>query len=192
MSTITKVKAPAGLTKRQIRIKIISKLRNQKEEERLKKSKKILGEFFRLDRVKKAKRIMFYINFGFEVKTDSMIFKALKMGKEVSVPACSTKKCKIFPCKMGLNEKVKKGPYGICEPVAQEIVPVSTLDVVVVPGIAFDEKGNRLGRGKGYYDRFLKRLPQKTYRVGLAFDFQILPSIPLSRHDLGVNKVLFA
>jgi len=187
-----KDRALIGLTKEQVRIKIVSKLRNQKEEERLKKSRKILTKFFRLDRVKKAKRIMFYIALDAEVKTDRMIEKALKMGKEIAVPACASKQCKISPCKMGLNVKLKRGPYGIYEPVTKKVISLSKLDVVVVPGVAFDDRGNRLGRGKGYYDRFLTRLPQKTYRVGLAFDFQILPSIPLSRHDTGVDKVVFA
>ncbi|MDD5044086.1 MAG: 5-formyltetrahydrofolate cyclo-ligase [Candidatus Omnitrophica bacterium] len=187
-----KGKTLTGLTKEQIRVKIISQLRNQKEEERLKRSGKILTKFFRLDRVKKAKLIMFFIALDAEVSTDRMIKKALKMGKKIAVPVCATKSCKISPCRLGLNEKLKRGPYGIYEPVAREFLPLSRLDVVVVPGIAFDAQGNRLGRGKGYYDRFLKRLPPKTYRIGLAFDFQILPSIPLSRHDCNVDRVLFA
>jgi 5-formyltetrahydrofolate cyclo-ligase len=61
-----------------------------------------------------------------------------------------------------------------------------------VPGLAFDKKGNRLGRGKGCYDRFLKRLPKKIPTIGLAFDFQILPKIPAKTHDISVNKVIFA
>ena len=93
---------------------------------------------------------------------------------------------------MGLNERLIKGPYGVRQPSARTGVSLSKLDVVVVPGVAFDRRGNRLGRGKGYYDRFLKKLPKKTHRIGLAFDFQILPAMPVSRHDLGVDKVLFA
>ncbi|MCX5706588.1 MAG: 5-formyltetrahydrofolate cyclo-ligase, partial [Candidatus Omnitrophica bacterium] len=60
------------------------------------------------------------------------------------------------------------------------------------PGLAFDKKGNRLGRGKGYYDRFLKKIPKDTPSIGLAFDLQILPSVPTSSHDVSVSKVLFA
>ena len=66
------------------------------------------------------------------------------------------------------------------------------IDLVVVPGVAFDKKGNRLGRGKGCYDYFLKSLSPQTTTIGLAFDFQILPNIPITPQDTRVNKVLFA
>ncbi|MCM8770895.1 MAG: 5-formyltetrahydrofolate cyclo-ligase [Candidatus Omnitrophica bacterium] len=188
----TPMTVKAGLTKRQIRIKIVSKLRKQKEEERLRKSEKILTKLFRLEKIKKAKTIMFYLDFDGEVKTAEMIKKALMMGKEIAVPVCSVKERQILPCKMGLETTLKKGPYGINEPLKKEFVPLSKLDVVIVPGMAFDRQGNRLGRGKGYYDRFLKRLPKKTYRIGLAFDFQILPSISFSSQDERVDKVVFA
>jgi 5-formyltetrahydrofolate cyclo-ligase len=66
----------------------------------------------------------------------------------------------------------------------------SDLDLVIVPGIAFDKKGRRLGRGKGCYDRFLKALPKDTPTIGLAFDFQVLPEIPATAHDVGVKKFI--
>jgi 5-formyltetrahydrofolate cyclo-ligase len=66
------------------------------------------------------------------------------------------------------------------------------IDLVIVPGIAFDKKGNRVGRGKGCYDAFLKKLPKDTPSIGLAFDFQILPAVPSTPADVTVEKVLFA
>jgi 5-formyltetrahydrofolate cyclo-ligase len=63
---------------------------------------------------------------------------------------------------------------------------------VIVPGIAFDRKGNHLGRGKGYYDRFLEKLLPQTPTIGLAFDFQILPSLPATKTDIAVDRVIFA
>lgn len=185
-------KPATRLTKAQIRSKIFAILRNQKEEERERKSDIIAVKLFRLDRIKKARVVMFYTTFDAEVITDRMIKKALMMGKTVVAPTCVAKQCKISPCKIGLNERLKRSSYGIWEPLKKIPVPLSKLDAVVIPGVAFDKQGNRLGRGKGYYDRFLKRLAPKTYRVGLAFDSQILPSIPLSDHDLAVDKVIFA
>jgi 5-formyltetrahydrofolate cyclo-ligase len=58
--------------------------------------------------------------------------------------------------------------------------------------LAFDKKGNRLGRGKGYFDRFLRKIPEDIPSIGLAFDFQILPEVPAAEHDVGVKKVIFA
>ena len=61
---------------------------------------------------------------------------------------------------------------------------------VIVPAVAFDKKGYRLGRGGGFYDRLLSKLPDSTHTLGLAFSFQVLPSIPLEDHDRAVNAVL--
>ena len=66
------------------------------------------------------------------------------------------------------------------------------LDLVIVPGIAFDRHGRRLGRGKGYYDRFLRKIAKRTLTIGLAFDFQILPSIPATATDINVDHLIFA
>jgi len=90
------------------------------------------------------------------------------------------------------NAKLQKGPYGILEPVARKRIPLKNLDAVIVPGLAFDKKGMRLGRGKGYYDRFLNTLPERVMSIGLAFRFQILPSVPSLSHDMGVNRIISA
>lgn len=84
------------------------------------------------------------------------------------------------------------GQYGILEPVKKCRVSPEKIGLVVVPGIAFDKKGNRLGRGKGYYDRFLELLPESVPRIGLAFDFQILPFLPVNPHDLSVDSTISA
>ena len=65
-------------------------------------------------------------------------------------------------------------------------------DLVIVPGIGFDHTGNRLGRGKGYYDSFLKGISPHTHSIGLGFDFQVLPTVPVAENDIPVDKVLFA
>ena len=87
---------------------------------------------------------------------------------------------------------LKKGPYGVAEPVISRFIRPEDLDLVITPGVAFDKKGNRLGRGKGYYDRFLSKLPKDTPSIGLAFRLQILPAVPTTFHDVSVKKVLFA
>lgn len=84
------------------------------------------------------------------------------------------------------------GPYGVSEPAIKRFINLKDLDLVVVPGLAFDKKGNRLGRGKGCYDFFLKKLSKKTISIGLAFNFQILPTLPTTKRDISVDKVLFA
>lgn len=181
-----------GLTKKQIRSKILLRLKTQKEEDRNRKSKFIKDKLFRTLVFKKAKIVMFYISFDGEVNTQGMIKEAHRLGKIVAVPVCKGNRITIRPCLLRNKAKVKKGPYGICEPAVKKYIKLEDLDLVIVPGIAFDKKGNRLGRGKGCYDYFLKRVTGDTASIGLAFDFQILPSLPATTQDVGVNKIIYA
>lgn len=172
------------------------KLRNHKEEDRAKKSSKIAKKLFLLKEFLKAKTVLFYISFDGEVDTLRMIKDTIRQGKRVAIPVIHKGKKEIFPSLlMDLEAELKIGPYGVLHPKEEYIRPISpeAIDLVVVPGLAFDEAGNRLGRGMGYYDRFLSRLPKDTPTVGLAFDFQVIDDFPpLEPHDLSVSKILFA
>jgi len=166
------------------------RLKTQKEEERNKKSKIIKERLFKTREFIEAKTAMFYIAFGGEVNTQDMIKEALKLGKIVAVPVCRRNNRVIRPCAFDNNTKLKEGPYGICEPAIERFIDVKDLDLVVVPGVAFTRKGNRLGRGRGCYDYFLNKLPKKVASFGLAFDFQILPFIPATKTDVSVKRVI--
>ncbi len=181
----------AGLTKKRIRSKILVKLNLQKEEDRKRKSEIIKKKLFGTKIFQKAKRVMFYISFDGEVDTKEMIKEAIKSGKMVAVPVCGKGRI-IKPVILPTKAKLKKGPYGVCEPAIKRSINLENLDLVIVPGVAFNKKGNRLGRGKGCYDYFLKKFPQRIPTIGLAFDFQILPSLPATSEDVSVNKVIFA
>lgn len=180
------------LTKKQIRSKILLRLKTQKEEDRDRKSELIKKKLFRNPFFKKAKKLMCYISFDGEVETKEMIKEAQKIGKIVAVPVCKPAKRLIQPCILGNRLLLKKGPYGVCEPAIKRLINLEDLDLVIVPGVAFDKDGNRLGRGKGCYDYFLSKLPKRTPTIGLAFDFQILPDIPATKLDIGVNQIVFA
>ncbi|OGX19338.1 MAG: 5-formyltetrahydrofolate cyclo-ligase [Omnitrophica WOR_2 bacterium RBG_13_44_8] len=181
-----------GLTKRQIRSKILLRLKTQKEENRERKSKIIKKKLLRTAEFIRAKGVMFYIAFDGEVNTVEMIKEARRLGKLVAVPVCRRGKIKISPCLFPGKTRLKKGLYGIAEPAIKKPVHLDDLDLVVVPGIAFDKRGLRLGRGKGCYDSFLKKLPRGAVSIGLAFDFQILPSLPATSTDVSVDRVIFA
>lgn len=146
---------------------------------------------FRTKEFIKAKTVMFYIAFGGEVDTRGMIKEAQKLGKKVVVPICKKNRI-IKPCLFRESDRLIRGPYGILEPVLERRVSLRDLDLVIVPGVAFSREGYRLGRGKGYYDRFLRKISDKTTSIGLSFDFQILPFIPATTHDVNVKKVIFA
>lgn len=180
-----------ALTKALIRSKILLKLKNQKEEDRRKKSGIIKEKLFKTRFFKKAKIVMFYVSFGGEVKTQDMIKEAKDLGKKVVVPVCQ-KNRKLRACILGKRSALTRGPYGIFEPKVLKALESEKIDLVIVPGVAFTKKGARLGRGKGYYDRFLETLPKDTPSLGLAFDFQVLPFIPTTKKDISVKKIIFA
>jgi len=186
------IEGRAGLTKQGIRSKILFKLNSQKEEDRERKSRIIKEKLFRTLSFKKAKRVMFYISFAGEVNTREMIKEARNLGKIIAVPVCQKDRMTIRPCIFKDKSGLKKGPYGVCEPARKRLINLENIDLVIVPGIAFDRKGNRLGRGKGCYDRFLEKLPKGVHSIGLAFNFQILPVIPAIATDVNVDRVIFA
>lgn len=179
------------LTKQGIRSKILSELKTYKEEDRNRKSKVIKERLFRTLVFKKAKVVLFFISFGGEVNTKDMIKGAQSLGKIVAVPVCRKNRV-IRPCVVSGTTRLIRGLYELYEPAIKRFINLRDLDLVIVPGIAFDKKGNRLGRGKGYYDRFLSKLPRKTVSIGMAFAFQILPWIPATNEDKKVDRVIFA
>ena len=134
---------------------------------------------------------MFYIDFDGEVDTQDMITQAHKLGKIIAVPVCRAKR-EMDPCLLREKSKLVRGLYGISEPAIKKPLEPQDLNLVVVPGVAFDKQGRRLGRGKGYYDRFLGKIPSHVNTLGLAFDFQVLPAIPVTKRDIRVQKLLFA
>lgn len=179
------------LTKQRIRSKILSVLKSYKEEDRKRKSRVIKTRLFRTRIFRKAKVVMFYLSFGGEVNTEQMIKEAKKLGKIIAVPVCKNYRI-IKPCLLTAKSKLKKGTYGNLEPTVKNFIDLKNLDLVIVPGVAFDKKGNRLGRGKGCYDYFLKKLPPKIPSIGLAYNFQILPSIPTTKTDITVDRIIYS
>ncbi len=130
---------------------------------------------------------MFFVSFGSEVYTHEMIKEALK-NKVVVVP--KLKNNSFLPYRIDdFNELNFKNKYNILEPENyNKKIDKNKIDLVVVPGIAFDKKGHRIGYGKGYYDVFLSDM--KSAKIGLAFNIQIVDALPIEEHDVKLNKVV--
>lgn len=178
------------LTKKDIRSKMLWRLKTQKEADRDRKSKSIKRKLFKASVFKKAKTVMFYISLDGEVNTVEMIKSARRLGKIIAVPVCTRRTATIRPCVLQDKAALGRGPLGAREPLAKKPISIRRLDLVIVPGVAFDSSGRRLGRGRGCYDRFLSRLPRSKPSVGLAFDFQVLPDLPATGTDVSVQKVI--
>jgi 5-formyltetrahydrofolate cyclo-ligase len=141
-----------------------------------------------------AAAVMLYVDVGSEVRTRPLFAPMWAAGKQVVVPYCVGDGLELF--RLESLEELAPGTLGIPEP-AKELrgrgdraFDPAQLDLVVVPGIAFDRRGGRLGQGKGYYDRFLPLVSPRAALVGLAFECQLLPEIPMLQHDLYLHKVI--
>lgn len=88
------------------------------------------------------------------------------------------------------HQDLRQGAFGISEPVGEPLLELSLLDLVVVPGVAFDLEGHRLGRGCGFYDRFFSQAELQAYRLGYAYPFQIVSHVPTDHHDVVMDEVL--
>lgn len=179
--------------KQKIREEILKKLNEQSEHRRKEKSLKIKEMLFKSSEFRQAKAIMFYASFDGEVDTDEMIKEALKLRKTVVIPKIEENKKMTPRVVSDIDRGWGRDCYGIKQPKeGSRLLALERIDLVIVPGLAFDRYGNRLGRGKGYYDRFLSQLAPHIPTVALAFDFQLLPCLPVALHDLTVDKVISA
>ena len=137
---------------------------------------------------------MFYVGKQEEVQTEEMIAAARKLGKRILVPAVLVGKKTMIASEVTNSQRLSCGPYGIRQPKTRHMpsVPGNKIDLVLVPGLAFDRQGRRLGRGAGYYDRFLADLKAGIPRIGLAYRFQVLNKLPAASHDIRLSKVISA
>jgi 5-formyltetrahydrofolate cyclo-ligase len=181
--------------KHKIRTHIKEKIKSYSALEKAEKSAIIKDKLFNEEAFKKAKLVMFYVSLKDEVDTFSMIDEAVKMGKRVCVPVMLKEEMRLIAGEIKDRQKdLERKHFGIYQPKAGHAreVPLDNIDLVVVPGVAFDRKNVRLGRGHGYYDRFLCCLPKHTKTIGLAFDFQVVDSLPQDSHDIPVSKIIAA
>jgi 5-formyltetrahydrofolate cyclo-ligase len=180
------------LDKKSFRKKALEKRKGMSESERKTKSQAITTRLERLPEYEHAKTIMIYLSMGSEVETNALVKNALKQGKKIVVPV--TINDQIQACGItSLDPKLfSKTSLGVREPLQKQEAALEEIDLVVVPGMAFTEKGERLGRGKGCYDRFLEKIYEKTFAatVALAFELQLFPKIPVTPTDQKVKKIV--
>ncbi len=142
-----------------------------------------------------ADTVMVYMDFRNEVPTGMIIDRIRSSGKKLVLPFTDNH-FNIIPCEVPgkgtLNDYLITSAYGISEPdpsLCKE-TDAGSLDLIIIPGSVFDQYENRIGYGKGCYDRFLSVLPQKVFKLALAYDFQVLPCIPADPTDVKMDKIL--
>jgi len=177
--------------KEDLRRRIMKKRNAVSTSELMEKSAKIKHRIFEMDLFRNAQTILFYVSYDNEVFTHDMIKESMSMGKTVVVPKSVTKDNTLILSKLTNWNDLKVGAYNILEPKQDTIkeIPAESIDLILVPGVVFDIHGNRIGHGKGYYDRLLNDT-QKVSHIGLAFETQIVDAVPVEGHDLPVDIIV--
>ncbi len=156
----------------------------------------ICKKFMELPAYASAKTVMWYVDAGSETRTRHMLPTALTHGKRVVVPWCVVETNELELFLLEDMEELIAGAYKILEPrpelreLPNKKVKPEELDLVMVPGTAFDTHGGRMGQGKGYYDRLLAHARADAPLVGIAFDCQVFDEIPVAEHDVFMDMVL--
>lgn len=179
--------------KAEIRKEIIGLLRSQTPLSREERSRAICEKLLSSDEFRQSRTVMTYVSLPTEVDTFTFNAEALKRGKRVAVPLIDVADQVILASELTSMENLVKGPFGIYEPKdgQKRTIPLKEIDLIVVPAIAFDRNNMRLGRGKGYYDRFLAgRDLSSAKTIGIAFRSQIVDSLPSDPHDRPVMRVV--
>jgi len=175
--------------------KRIQKIRESLDEaEIISKSLEVERNFFKLTELKSIKNLLIYMAGSKEVQTKRIINRCLKKNTTIYLPAVDSLKGRIsFYRVSNINNELKKGPFGIYQPKLKEqnlLKDENKIDLIVVPGLAFDKRGGRIGSGKGYYDRFLATVPPSKSIITLAFEYQIVDEIALFKQDIPVQKIV--
>ncbi|NMA86013.1 MAG: 5-formyltetrahydrofolate cyclo-ligase [Tissierellia bacterium] len=181
------------MDKKALRQEIIGKRSQLTEKEILEKSSKIKNRLFQLEEFKSANFIFSFISFGDEIHTHDIIKETLAMNKRVGVPISIDKPRKLLVSEIkDFNEELEIGYYNILAPKKEfeRIVPPDLINLVLVPGLAFDSDGYRTGYGGGYYDRFFADANKNMVKIGLCFDLQIVSKVPRDIYDIPVDYII--
>jgi len=175
------------MEKAEIRKRMRELKRAVSAEEKLRRSETVMRSVEQLPEFRQARVVLLYWSMADEVQTHAFVERWYR------------EKTLLLPCVVGDDLVLRQytGPecmvageqFGIGEPTGEEWKDLEKVELIVVPGVAFDRQRNRMGRGRGFYDRLLKSTPNAV-KVGVAYDFQMLDAIPVEPHDVKMNRVM--
>jgi 5-formyltetrahydrofolate cyclo-ligase len=180
-------------TKEEMRANIAKALSALSESEIQEQTKRIENRLFEFANFLEANIVLTYINSQSEINTLNIIKRCFVYNKIVILPAFNAKTYEMKLMKVDNPETdLIIGPRGILEPAADRcnVVPIECIDIAIIPGVAFDEKGGRIGSGDGYYDRLIPKLSITTRKVALTFENQIIPQVQMESHDRHVDIII--
>ncbi|MFH1418305.1 MAG: 5-formyltetrahydrofolate cyclo-ligase [Planctomycetota bacterium] len=177
--------------KKELRTRLRSVLAAISPESLQKQSRFAAEILFQQPEYQQAESMMIYLSHGREADTTPIVLQAWKDRKRILAPQVSWESRQMIPLEINnLDEDVGRSQFGFREPIRGVPIPIELIDLVIVPGLAFDPSGNRLGRGRGFYDRFLAREEFTGKACGLSLEVQIVDSIPARPHDVKVSMLV--
>lgn len=180
--------------KKRLRKEILDKRNNMDVNIKKELDKCIFNRFYESSYYKNANKIFIYISNNSELDTKEIINKALEEEKEIFVPRTEYKTKAMDAVKITSLDNLEESRYGILEPsIDKESIDPNELDLIVVPGVAFDCCGGRMGYGAGFYDRYFKKINEKssvrTKKLALAYEMQILNKVPMNEFDMTIDYI---
>ena len=178
------------MDKKELRQFIRNKKRQYSSSQLEELSLSVLSRLNGNEHLQRAKTILMYYSLPDEVNTHAYIDQLLTEGKKILLPEVIDGENMVIREYTGKHD-LKEGAFHIMEPIGS-LFPeerYQELDLAIIPGMAFDENHNRLGRGKGYYDRFLQKIPQ-VYKIGICFPFQLVGEIPTEETDIKMDAMI--
>jgi len=180
-----------GSVKKELRTRLRSILAAIPPESLQKQSRFAAEILFQQPEYQQAEIMMIYLSHGREADTTPIVLQAWQDRKRILAPQVSWESRQMIPLEINdLDEDVGRNQFGFREPVRGVPIPIELIDLVIVPGLAFDPFGNRLGRGRGFYDRFLAKEKFTGKACGLALEVQVVESIPARQHDVKVSMLV--
>jgi len=182
------------LRERKQRFRQVAFAKRQSQQGKDSLSHRIMARLMTQPEYQQAETVMFYVDVRSEVRTRSALATALESSRRIVVPYCAGDELGLFH--LEAMDELEIRTFGILEPrdrlcaLPERQVNARELDLILVPGVAFDRRGGRLGHGRGYYDRLLRDARPDTPLVALAFDCQLFPEIPTEEHDVFMDRVI--
>ncbi len=177
-------------TKKELRKRILN-IRNSMSIENVEKNSSIIiDKIINTDIYKQSKVVFIYMDFNKEVMTSQLIKRMLSEKKRVVIPYTDTINTELIPSEITKQADLKLNSFGYYEPVSIMPVDPEEIDLVIVPGVVFDKQLNRIGFGKGYYDKILIKLKPSAVKIAVAHEFQVFELIPTEEHDIKMDMII--
>ena len=180
-----------GLSKKDLRTRLKASLAALPADEVHQRSRQACNLLVAQPEFERSETVMVFLSLPTEINTTLLVLRAWQKGKRVLAPRVSWEQRRMMPVEIrSLAEDLEDTQWNMRQPLQGDPVPISMIDLVVVPGLGFDGAGNRLGRGRGFYDRFLAHPEFTGSTCAVAFEEQVVEAIPADPHDIRVDMLI--